>query len=143
MNKNNFCFSHTAYCKIDSKGSIISDKISVSPIVDYKKLLKHNEIGCLTAMYDTEILGKYMFPTIGHEDFATWLKILKNGCVSHGLDIVLASYRVHLNTVSSNKLKAATYTWRILRNEEKMPIYKALYYFSFYMTKALSKYLKR
>jgi teichuronic acid biosynthesis glycosyltransferase TuaG len=143
MVENNFCFSHTAYRKINSEGVVISKRINVSSKVSYKQLLKHNEIGCLTAMYNAQIVGKHLFPNIGHEDFAAWLKILKAGYLSHGLNTVLASYRVHSNTVSSNKIKAATYTWHIFRKQEKLSIFSSLYHFSFYIVNALWKYLKR
>ncbi|MES2111597.1 MAG: glycosyltransferase family 2 protein [Bacteroidota bacterium] len=143
MLKNNFRFTHTAYRKINSEGAVVANKIGVSPVVNYNKLLKHNEIGCLTVMCDAEVIGKHSFSKIGHEDFALWLKILKDGHLSHGLDEVLASYRVHGNTLSSNKLKSSTFTWNILRNEEKLPLHRAVYNFLFYATNSMWKYLKK
>ena len=128
---------------MNSKGEIIYEKIGVSAEVDYLDLLKHNEIGCLTAMYNVEKLGKYYFSKVNFEDFATWLKMLKAGNKCYGLNEVLSSYRVHLNTVSSNKFKAASYTWYIFRNEEGFSIIKSAYFFSFYMVNSIVKYLKR
>ncbi|MFD0749631.1 glycosyltransferase family 2 protein [Mucilaginibacter calamicampi] len=143
MVKNDYTFTHTSYRQIDSEGNTLVKKIGVSNKVDYNKLLQHNEIGCLTAMYDVTKLGKFYFPKIGHEDFAAWLQILKTGHASFGLDEVLASYRVHANTVSSNKLIAAGYTWHILRMEERIPLIRASYLFSIYVVKSLYKYLKK
>ena len=47
----------------------------------YKKILKSNDIGCLTAIYNTEKLGKVFMPenAIKREDYAAWLSILKKG----------------------------------------------------------------
>jgi len=142
MEENNYFFSHTAYRKIDRTGHIISKIISVSNYVDYNSLLKHNEIGCLTAMYNVDVLGKYYFKNIGHEDFACWLQILKNNRQSYGLNEPLAFYRVHSNTVSSNKLKVVKYTWHIYRTFEKLSIFKSGYYFVHYVINSFIKYLR-
>ena len=139
MCTNNYSFSHTAYRKIDSSGNVFVNKVDVSSEVNYKSLLKHNEIGCLTVMYDVNQLGKYYFPRIGHEDYATWLQILRNSNTSYGLNEVLGSYRVHTGSVSSNKIKAAKYSWGVLRHSERIPFVKALYYFSFYALNAVAR----
>jgi teichuronic acid biosynthesis glycosyltransferase TuaG len=143
MAHNNYDFTCCAYRKINKEGALVYPKVNVSKKITYKMLLKHNEIGCLTAMYNVEKVGKHYFPEVGHEDYATWLKILKTGQNCYGLDMVLASYRVHSNTVSSNKFKAATYTWHILRSEEKFSKLKSMYYFTNYMFNSFIKYLKR
>lgn len=143
MVTNHYHFTCCAYRKINKEGVVVFPKVSVPVQITYNMLLKHNEIGCLTAMYNVDEIGKHYFPEVGHEDFATWLKILKAGHHCYGLDEVLASYRVHSNTVSSNKFKAASYTWHILRNEEQFSLIKSAYYFTNYMFNALSKYVKR
>ena len=142
MKENNHFFSHTAYTKIDIDGKVISNIIPVSKSVTYKSLLKHNEIGCLTAMYNVSQVGKRYFKKIGHEDFACWLEILKDGYCSFGINEPLAYYRIHGNTASGNKLKVIKYTWNIYRNIEKISFIKSLYFFSFYASRSLIKYLK-
>lgn len=139
MCAHNYAFCHTAYRKIDNAGNVFVNEVEVSAEVNYKSLLKHNEIGCLTVMYDVSQLGKYYFPKMGHEDYATWLQILRNANTSFGLNKVLGSYRVHIGSVSSNKVKAAKYTWGVLRNSERIPFIKALYYFSFYAMNAIAR----
>jgi teichuronic acid biosynthesis glycosyltransferase TuaG len=88
--------------------------------VDYKDLRKQNFIGCSTAMFDAEVFGKRPMPRIERrQDYALWLDLLRDGAVARGLDEVLVLYREGGRaSLSSNKLKAATYNWRIYREIE-------------------------
>jgi len=107
MQANKCTISYTAYKKIDEEGNVISNIIHVPERATYSTLLSTNCIACLTAMYDSEVLGKVYLPEVGHEDYALWLRILKMGHEAYGLNECLALYRVRSNSVSGNKLKAA------------------------------------
>jgi teichuronic acid biosynthesis glycosyltransferase TuaG len=139
QNKLSICYS--AYRKIDTSGKILSNKISVNECgVSYNDLLLHNEIGFLTSIYDTKKIGKPYFKNIGHEDYAYWLDILNKGYNAYGINEVLASYRVHSNSLSYNKFKAAGYTWNIYINVEKLGLVRALYcFFSYCIYSTLKK----
>lgn len=56
---------------------------------------------------------------INHEDYATWLKILRQGYKAYGINESLALYRKRENSLSGNKVKSAKWTWNIIRNVEK------------------------
>jgi len=143
MLENNYQFSYTGYRKINNEDVFISKPIKVSSKgVYYKDLLKHNEIGCLTVMISKNVLGKHKMIKVGHEDYVLWLSILKKGVVAYGINEVLASYRVGNESISSNKLKAAGFTWNIYRNIEKKNLFISSYYFINYAFYSLIKYLK-
>ncbi|MNY57108.1 putative teichuronic acid biosynthesis glycosyltransferase TuaG [compost metagenome] len=93
-------------------------------------------------MYDVTKVGKRFFKQIGHEDFACWLEILKDGYQSYGISLPLAFYRIHDKTASGNKIKVIGYTWNIYRKIQKLPLLKSLYYFSFYAANSFLKYIK-
>ena len=97
----------------EHKGSLTPPRLR-----SYTDLLSINTIGCLTAMYDARILGKRYFPICGHEDYALWLSILREGYKVHGLQDCLARYRLTPGSVSSSKLKVMRFFWRIYRNQE-------------------------
>lgn len=143
MEGQNLAICHTAYRKIDSSGNVIAAKIKVDDKVNYYQLLKHNQIGFLTAMYNRALIGEVYFKPIGHEDFAFWLAILKKGYLSYGINSVLASYRIHANSISHHKLKAASFTWNIYRQVERLSLLQSLYYFTSYAFNAGLKFLKR
>lgn len=137
MTKNNFPLSYTDYWITDSTGKI-QRKRSIPKKINYSKLLKTNYIGCLTAVYDSHILGKQYMPLIKkRQDYGLWLKILKLTRFAYGLDEPLAFYRVHKGSLSANKLDAAKYTWKLYRNVEKLNIIKSAYYFMNYSIRGI------
>ena len=134
MQERKCALSHTAYRKIDVDGNLISDAIAVPETVTYEQLLSSNVIGCLTAMYDTRILGKLYMPNIlKRQDYCLWLKITKMGFKGYGLNEPLALYRVRGSSVSNNKLKAAIYQWKVYRGIEKLSCYKSMCCFMRYV----------
>lgn len=143
MQNNNCALSYTAYRKINTTGITLTEKIEVPDEVNYNSLLRHNVIAFLTSMYDVSVIGKRYFTNIGHEDFVFWLDILKENHIGLGINKVLASYRIHHSSLSHNKFKAAKYTWKIYRQNQKLPFLRSLYYFSNYMLNTSKKYLKK
>ena len=143
MKEQDVPLSFTGYDRIDEQSSMVIDQLHVSFRVDYDELLKQNIIGCLTAMYDTQKLGKVYMPDIlKRQDFALWLTILKKIPYAYGLDESLAYYRVRTASVSSNKILASKYNWKLYREVEKLPLHKAIYYFGWYTYKSILKYKK-
>lgn len=139
MEKNDLAFTYSSYYLIDEDGNSLGEFI-VKEIITYKDLLKTNSIGCLTAIYDTEKLGKMYMPDIKHEDYALWLSILRKIGFTKGIQEPLAIYRIRSNSVSSNKLKSVSYQWKIYRKVEKLSFFVSLYYFVHYIYFGLKKY---
>jgi teichuronic acid biosynthesis glycosyltransferase TuaG len=165
MNENSSVFSFTAYRKIDLAGNVGQAKIGVPEQVSYQDLLKSNRIGCLTAMYDRLHFGEVAMPDMGkREDYRLWLNFLRDRVVdedyglwlhmlrsaskvgpfkrvlAHGLNEPLALYRVGQQTLSSNKLAAATSQWLVYRQVERLSVVMSLYYFCHYAIRGLVKY---
>lgn len=139
MQDNEVPFTFSAFDKIDSNGNVIGHVDAVDKI-DYSELLKRNIIGCLTVMYDTEYFGKVYMPNIlKRQDYALWLKLLKKTDYAYGIKESLAQYRVHENSVSSNRISAALYIWKLYREVESMPYLKSVRYFVNYAFRALMK----
>ena len=129
MEKNNYYFSYTKYERINEAGekmnlvSIIPDKLN------YKDMLKRDSIGCLTAIYNQESLGKIYMPNIRiNQDYALWLEILKKTKYAYGLQENLALYRVRENSLSQKKLKQLKYFWEMYRKYNKQSILKSSWY---------------
>lgn len=133
---------YSNYEKINEDGKRESRIVIATEETNYKSLLKSNVIGNLTGIYDTSKVGKVYCSNIKHEDYVLWLSILKKGFIAKNTNTVTALYRVRNNSVSSNKLKALTWQWNILRNVEKLPLYKSIYYYAYYAITALRKVLK-
>lgn len=137
MQKNDYAFTYTAYEKINEEGMAFQ-VVGVPEKVSYHDLLKTNVIGCLTAMYDTEKLGKVYMPTnTKREDFATWLQILKKVNYAYGINESLAQYRVYDAQSSSKKVNMAKENWLLYKDIEKLNTVKSLYYFAHYSIRGL------
>ncbi len=131
------CFSN--YEKMTEKGERNNRIVSAPAKTNYKQLLLGNVIGCLTAVYDTQKVGKVFFQDHSHEDYILWLEILKKGYMARNTNTVEALYRVRENSVSSNKLKTLFWQWDIYRHVEKIGLFHSCYYFMNYAYRAFKK----
>lgn len=141
MIEKDIALSFTEYFKMDEKGLIISEVIERPDRVNYKTMLNSNYIPCLTAIYDSQKIGKVYMPLIlKRQDYGLWLNILKLVEYAYAIHKPLAYYRVRTgDSVSSNKVVAAFYHWKILRDLENVPPLKAIYHFIQY---AMIGYIK-
>lgn len=133
--------SYTDYIVQDEEGRVLFT-FKAPEITTYSSMLKRPSIGCSTAIINVATIGKRYFPEFRKsEDFALWLSILKDYEASKCGD-ALTVYTARRNSVSSNKLASAIFTWRIMRSQEKLPIFSAAYYFIHYAGGNILKRLK-
>ena len=143
MKEQDIALSYTSYYRIKETSGEIIYQFYVPEKVDYSELLKQNIIGCLTAIYDTKKIGKVYMPNIDkRQDFGLWLNILKKVPYAYGIDEPLAYYRVRTASVSSNKILASKYNWKLYREVEKLPLHKAIYCFGWYTYRSILRYKK-
>jgi len=129
MCKNNCALTYSYYDIIDENNNPLDHVIKPPLQLTYKDLLKTNYIGCLTAVYDTKIVGKVYMPLIRkRQDYGLWLKILKQIPYAYGIPEVLASYRLRKNSISSNKMNLLKYNYNLFREHEGFSPIKACYY---------------
>lgn len=130
MEKSGALFSATSYGQINSTGKDLS-VFCIPPMkTEYKKMLAlSNPIGNSTVMYNRNVLGEYRVPPIKkRNDFALWLKILKDTPYCMGIDEVLTMYRVRENSISSNKLDLIRYHWQLYYEIEKLGLVHSVWY---------------
>ncbi len=131
MEENNYDFTYTWYEKIDEEGNLLKEIVKSEDKINYNKLLKSNQIGCLAAMYNAKKLGKIYMPLIRkRQDYALWLQVLKKVDYGYCLKENLAQYRIVNGSVSSNKINLIKYNWKLFRDVEKLSIFKSFYYLS-------------
>jgi teichuronic acid biosynthesis glycosyltransferase TuaG len=139
MVKGCYALTYTSYEKFKDNGVFISNIISKNKL-SYNESLKNNYIGCLTAIYDKNILGKILMPNIRRrQDYALWLKILKQIDYAYGLDIILSKYRVLETSLSKGFTANLKHTFYLYRNVENFSFLKACFvtirYLIFYLIK--------
>lgn len=129
MEDNDYDFTYTWYEKMDEEGNLLNEVVRSKDKVDYRELLKSNQIGCLAAMYNREKLGKVYMPLIRkRQDYALWLQVLKKTKYGYCLKENLAQYRIVSGSVSSNKINLIKFNWKLFREVEEMGILKSSYY---------------
>ncbi|MCR4661087.1 MAG: glycosyltransferase family 2 protein [Clostridia bacterium] len=142
MIENDVSFTYSNYDVLLPDGKIVSFAPKKG-YADYKTLLKRNDIGCLTVVYDSTKIEKPYMPLDAQkrEDYAAWLDVTKKGIKAIKINESLAIYRLGNATLTSNKKKMIKYHYRVYRHHEKFGVIKSLYYlFAFMMNKKFSKY---
>lgn len=138
LKSNNLSFTYCSYDVISENGDFIK---TIKPPLElsFSKMLKNNYVGCLTAVYDQDLLGKlYMSEIRKRQDWTLWLKILKLIDNTYGQTESLAIYRYRSKSISSNKFEMLKYTWLIYSSELGFSFIKSFFCmirFSFYYLK--------
>lgn len=130
------------YEKISERGFSYNRIIESPKLVSYNQLLYGNVIACCTCVVDTLKSGELVFNRQGHEDYALWLKILRNNFYARNCGSVLASYRVRNSSISSNKFKVIKWYYNIFRINEKFSIFDSVYFTLISLTRSFFKYIK-
>jgi teichuronic acid biosynthesis glycosyltransferase TuaG len=108
-------FTFAALERIDAVGRPLG-RVSVPARVDYARLLRGNVIPCQTAAFDRAHYGPVEMPPLPRrQDYGLWLTLLARGGEAHGIQQVLADWRMRPGSLSANKLRAAGGTWRVYR----------------------------
>ena len=142
MKARNIGFSYSAYDWIDEAGNNLRKTIKTSGDLNYNDYLHNTIIGCSTVMVDINIIGHIAVPDFRtSQDTATWLNILKKGYKAYAFSEVLVSYRIRKKSASSNKFKAACDLWKVYRQQEKLPFFKAAECFFCYAYHSIKKRL--
>tara|TARA_B100000767_G_C19765737_1_gene537411 strand:+ start:1297 stop:2043 length:747 start_codon:yes stop_codon:yes gene_type:complete len=113
MIKNNIVLSYSGYDVVGENGNYIKT-IYPPKIITFKKILSNNYIGCLTAIYDSKLIGKQYMPLIRkRQDWVLWITILKKIKKTEGINTSLATYRLRSNSISSNKFNLIIHNWNV------------------------------
>ncbi|WP_321317204.1 glycosyltransferase family 2 protein [Labilibaculum sp.] len=140
MIRNNYEFTFSSYDLMSEDGIKLNKVINVPNTINYHQYLRNTIIGCLTVIIDKEKVGYFEMPNIkSSHDMALWLLIMKRGFKAHGINELLASYRLVSNSNTAKKWKAAADVWKVYRKIENLSLIKAVYSFVGYACNALLK----
>lgn len=141
MAEHQYAFTYTWYSQFKENADQPVRLIKTKKAVDYRGLLKGNDIGCLTVMIDRMQIPYLEMPSHRHEDYITWLNIL---CEYHqkaySLPEDLARYRLSDKSLSGDKKKSLVWTWKVYRESQHLSILEATYYLAFYIVLGIRKH---
>lgn len=122
-------------------GTSTGKTISVKDKVTYRELLKHNSINCSSVVMRREVALEFpMCYDQSHEDYITWLKVLKKYGWCAGLNQPYLKCRLSEGGKSRNKLKSAKMTFQVYRYMG-YSLGKSCLYFASYAIHGVWKYL--
>lgn len=139
-------FVFSSYRRIDenTKEEILRPFI-VPERVNYKRILKANPIFPSTIMYDGKKCKKHFFNEEWksmRDDYVYLLAMLKEIDYAYGNKEILVDYRIRKTSVTGNKKKVIVPQWRVLREAEKVPFIKSIYYMCCWAGISALKYCK-
>ena len=107
-------------------------------------------IGCLTAVYDTQKVGKVLMPQLRkRQDWGLWLKVLSKCGTAYGMKEPLAIYRLRTDSLSNKKsslikYNMAVYTYVLVWSKPKAFIFFwCVFAPSYVMKKFRQRYINR
>ena len=115
MEEKKLLFTCSSYFVCNENGNITHERNFSEGPQTYQDLLKTNTIGCLTVVVESNLLKRHLMPDLKHEDYATWLNILKEINTVYFINEKLAIYRKLTTSTSSNKWNTISWVWKILR----------------------------
>jgi len=122
-----------------------TDEYIIPEKTTYKDIIKTNPITCLTVLIDTEKIGLPLMPedAIYREDIACFYKLLREKTpFALGNKAILATYRLHIGSVSYNKWKMIRYEWRLFRKVEHLGFFKSIACMAHWVLSGLKYYRK-
>lgn len=112
---------HCALCStarelMTPEGELTGRVIGVKAEITYKELLKHNSINCSSVVMRRGVALEFpMEHEDSHEDYITWLKVVKKYGAAAGIDEPLLKYRLSATGKSGSKWKSAKMTFKVYR----------------------------
>ena len=130
----------TARELVDSEGQS-KDKIVGTPEqITYRMMLRQNFLNCSAVVVKSDVIKQFpMQHDDSHEDYITWMKILRKYKEATGVNEPLLKYRVSDTGKSGSKWNSAKMMYKAHRYLGIGPI-KAAFYFCAYAINGIRKY---
>ncbi|MCM1226321.1 MAG: glycosyltransferase [Clostridium sp.] len=143
MKKNNAILCSTGREFANNDGTLTGHIVGIHEVISYRRLLYGNCINCSSVLVKTEIAKEFpMGHDECHEDYITWLMILKKYGNACGINEPLLKYRRSEGAKTENKFRSAKMHYNSLRYAGIGRL-KALWYFCFYAVSGVIKHYIR
>lgn len=116
MHKSGAVISSTARELIETDGRRTGHIIPIKHRITYNDLLRHNSLSCSAVVAKRDVLLQFpMEHEDSHEDYITWLKIVRKYGFAAGLNRPYLKYRMSKHSKSGSKWKSARMTFKVYR----------------------------
>ncbi|MDO4307541.1 MAG: glycosyltransferase family 2 protein [Eubacteriales bacterium] len=140
LQKTGYVMCSTGRELMNPDGSSTGKYIPVRETITYRELLKHNSINCSSVLIEREAALLYpMEHDDSHEDYLTWLRVLKTYGYAAGINQPYLKYRLSRGSKSGNKWKSAVMTYKVYRYMG-YGTWKSMLFFGSYAVHGVWKY---
>lgn len=123
LQSNNFAFCFSYYDIISAEGVVTGTQVTAPESVTFSNMFSCNWIGNLTAMYDSDKVGKLTIDSARkRQDWNLWLTILRKIDKAHAIPESLAYYRRGNPSVSSGKIALLKHNYLVYRKFHQLHI---------------------
>lgn len=134
MNEKDTAFSYSSYNSMDERSGARST-VEVPPTLTLRDIIRCNQIGCLTAVYDTAKVGKIYMPLLRkRQDWGLWILVLQKCQKAYGITEALGTYRIRESSISRSKFNLVKYNMAIYEEVLGWSKLHAALYFTFVFT---------
>lgn len=134
---------YASYKRYDEDLNPMLEDFIAEDNVTFKRLLYNCPIPMLTAMYDTQRIGKIMIPEVDmREDYAMWLQVLQKIHHARAIEESLAIYRIRETSYSRNKFLILRKQFMVYYDFLNLSLPQSIYYTLHWIFNGLKKYEK-
>lgn len=113
-------------------GTSTGKYIPVKSKISYRELLRHNSINCSSVLISREVMQEFpMEHDDSHEDYLTWLKVLRKYGAAAGVNRPYLKCRLSEGGKSRNKWKSAVMTYKVYQYMGYGFLRSAVYFVSY------------
>lgn len=134
---------YTSYKRYDENLQPALNDFIAEDNITFERLLYNCPIPMLTAMYDTNRIGKVMIPEVDmREDYAMWLNVLRKIPKAKAIKEPFAIYRIRKSSYSRNKFLILRKQFKVYLEFLDLSLLKSLYYTLHWALNGMKKYEK-
>ena len=132
LEKTGYVLCSTGRELMKADGTDTGRYIPVKEKILYRDLLKHNSINCSSVVIRREAALEFpMEHDDSHEDYITWLKVVRKYGHATGINKPYLKYRLSQGGKSRNKAKSAIMTYQVYRYVGYGPLRSACFFLSY------------
>ena len=112
--ESDICYTASAF--VDADGKPYGYILTAQERTYHSTLIRKNLLSCSSVMIRASVMKGIKMPSDKmHEDYFTWLTVLKNGGYACGINEPMLIYRLSENSKSSSRIKSAKMLYRTYR----------------------------
>lgn len=143
LTKNEEELVYASYKRVDENLQPLLDDFIAEDKVDFNRLLRNCPIPMLTALYDSERIGKVKIPDVDmREDHAMWLNVLQKIPYARAIKEPLAVYRIRESSYSRNKFLILKKQFMVYYGFLNLSLLQSTYYTVQWALNGMKKYEK-